>query len=106
MIIFSTPNAHSLEVQLLKNKSSTIDIEHISLLTPAAIHSIASRHGFNVEVILTPGNFDLELINTESVDIDIKIQTKILAKSEIQELIGKFGFSSHMKVALSKKRFD
>ena len=103
LIILSTPNAHSLEVQLLKSKSSTIDIEHISVLTPAAIHSIASRHGFKVEMISTPGNFDLELINTESVDIDININASMLAKIETQELISKFGFSSHMKIALSKK---
>jgi 2-polyprenyl-6-hydroxyphenyl methylase/3-demethylubiquinone-9 3-methyltransferase len=102
-IIFSTPNAHSLEVQLLKGKSSTIDIEHISLLTPAAVHSIANRHGFDVEIILMPGKFDLELINIEAFDLDIVIGTKLLTKSEIQELISKFGFSSHMKVALSKK---
>ena len=103
LIIISTPNSHSLEVQLLKNKSTTIDIEHISVLTPAAIHSLANRHGFKVEMISTPGNFDLELLNTESVDINIKVSTSRLAKSETQELISKFGFSSHMKIALSKK---
>jgi hypothetical protein len=50
-----------------------------------------------------PGKFDLELINIEAFDLDIVIGTKLLTKSEIQELISKFGFSSHMKVALSKK---
>jgi 2-polyprenyl-3-methyl-5-hydroxy-6-metoxy-1,4-benzoquinol methylase len=102
LIVLSTPNAHSLEVQLLKDKSSTIDIEHISVLTPAAIHSLASRHGLKVEAISTPGEFDLELLNTESIDIKIQDNQQLLDDSQLQGLVSELGFSSHMKVILSK----
>ena len=103
LIILSTPNAHSLEVQILKEESSTIDIEHISLLTPAALHSLANRHGLNVEAIATPGNFDIELINSGLKDIEIKSETIVKSQNETQEIISEFGFSSHMKIVLSKK---
>ncbi len=103
LIILSTPNAHSLEVQILKDESSTIDIEHISLLTPAALHSLANRHGLNVEAIATPGNFDIELINSGLKDIEIKSDTRVISRNETQEMVSEFGFSSHMKIVLSKK---
>lgn len=103
LIIISTPNAHSFEVQLLRDKSSTLDIEHISVLTPTAMHCLATRHGFKVEQISTPGNFDLELIETGSIQVKIEDGAKVLTREEIQALVSRFGFSSHMKIALSRE---
>ena len=100
LFIISTPNAHSLEVQQLKGNSTTLDIEHISVLTPAAIHSLAGKCNFKVLRIETPGEFDLEMIaqakssgNTEGKSISNQIS---------QDQIKEFGFSSHMKVVLRK----
>ncbi len=103
LMIFSTPNAYSLEVQLLKERSTTIDIEHISILTPMAIHSLANRHGFDVEAIITPGSFDLELIQNASADVELRSDSEESMGIKTQERISKYGFSSHMKTILKKK---
>jgi hypothetical protein len=100
LIVISTPNAHSLEVQLLRDGSTTIDVEHISVLTPAAVHSLAIRHGFEVQQILTPGSFDLELIQAAGIEVDVTDGSD--TEIEMQELISNFGFSSHMKIIMSK----
>jgi 2-polyprenyl-3-methyl-5-hydroxy-6-metoxy-1,4-benzoquinol methylase len=52
-LICSTPNAASLEVQQLRGDSNTLDIEHISVLTPLAVHQLASHNGFKVDFIIT-----------------------------------------------------
>jgi 2-polyprenyl-6-hydroxyphenyl methylase / 3-demethylubiquinone-9 3-methyltransferase len=96
--LFSTPNAHSLEVQILKDQSTTLDIEHISVLTPSAIHSIAGFAGLEVLEITTPGNFDMELIGNEISWIKENFSDDKIA--EFQDSIRRLCFSSHMKVVM------
>lgn len=100
LVVLSTPNAYSLEVQALRDFSTTIDIEHISILTPPAIHNLAIRNGFQVLEIATPGKFDIELLEEASVKLDVQIKGKRMLNRNLQNLIGKFGISSHMKVIL------
>jgi len=104
LMIFSTPNSHSMEVQLLKEKSTTVDIEHISILSPPGIHSLAKSCSLEVVEIETPGEFDLELIES-STPLDPKLfRAMRRTKSEIQELVSDFGFSSHMKIVLKNQK--
>jgi 2-polyprenyl-3-methyl-5-hydroxy-6-metoxy-1,4-benzoquinol methylase len=62
LLIFTTPNAHSIEVNYLKKDSTTIDIEHISVLTPPAIFNLASKTNFVVEILRSNGVLDTDLI--------------------------------------------
>jgi SAM-dependent methyltransferase len=95
LFVISTPNAHSIEVQLLKSESITLDIEHISVITPAAVHSLAARSGMKVLRIETPGEFDLELISKAENYANWGCG---LTQNEVRE----FNFSSHMKIVLEK----
>jgi 2-polyprenyl-3-methyl-5-hydroxy-6-metoxy-1,4-benzoquinol methylase len=97
-LLFSTPNAHSIEVQLLGDASTTLDIEHISVLTPSAIHSIAAFANLEVVEITTPGNFDLELISSELSDRFENFNLE--NSSDLQNFIKQSCISSHMKVVL------
>jgi SAM-dependent methyltransferase len=103
VMIFSTPNAHSIEVQLLRDKSTTLDIEHISVLSPAGIHSLAARSNLKVDEIITPGDFDVELLTEGSSVVKRVLETMNLGKETVQKKIAEFGFSSHMKTVLSKR---
>jgi SAM-dependent methyltransferase len=103
LFIISTPNAHSLEVQQLKGNSTTLDIEHISVLTPAAIHSLAGACNFKVLRVETPGEFDLEMIAQAKSSGNTEGKSGIPISNQIsQDQIKEFGFSSHMKVVLRK----
>lgn len=100
--LFSTPNAHSIEVQFLGDESTTLDIEHISVLTPSAIHSIAAFTNLEVVEISTPGNFDLELISSKFAD---RFDAFKLEKyPDLQNFIKASCLSSHMKVVLKPLR--
>jgi 2-polyprenyl-3-methyl-5-hydroxy-6-metoxy-1,4-benzoquinol methylase len=98
----TTPNAQSFEVQLLREKSTTIDIEHISVLAPSSLQALAQKCGFQILMNETPGVFDLELIRNDGAEIFLKSENFQLKDSEIQEFISASGFSSHQRVIMQK----
>jgi len=96
----STPNAKSIEVQLLKEMSTTLDIEHISVLSPASIQALGIRNNFKIVEISTPGFFDLELIRKAGGNCSVVQALEPLSAAETQEFIRSSGFSSHLKCVL------
>lgn len=104
--VFSTPNALSAEVLLLRGKSTTIDIEHISLLTPLSVFSMAAQCGFSVERVETPGKLDLELMSDKNVLSRLiyyffsKTWPSLLNK--LAKLISENLLSSHSRYSLQK----
>lgn len=66
LFIFSTPNALSLEVQILKEKSSTLDHEHITVMSLVGLAIGASNAGFKVRNLKASGSLDVELIQKAS----------------------------------------
>ena len=100
LFLATTPNASSLEVQFLQDSSSTIDIEHISVLTPSGVQALALRNGFKVNEVCTPGELDLELIRKKFPGFTIYFSEKT-KDQDIQMLIKSIGFSSHMRLILS-----
>ncbi len=104
LFLFSTPNAQSLEVQWTKNRTSTIDIEHITLLSPAAVTHLALRNGFNVRKIETNGKLDRELMANNGFNLKIEIDKKVVPAEDLQSYIADAGFSSNMQVILQAQR--
>ena len=104
LLVFSTPNAASLEVQVMRGESNTLDIEHISVLSSLAIHNLGTRYGFEIMTIATPGKFDIELME-EKLESKENFQAGFWGeqKSNLQGQISQMGFSSHMKAILRKK---
>ena len=98
----TTPNANSIEIQLLKSDSTSIDIEHISVLSPAGIQALSLLNGFRVEEIITPGKFDVELIREIHKEFSISTNHNLNPENS-QSLIQAMGFSSHMRCILSLK---
>lgn len=62
LFIFSTPNALSLEVQALRENSSTVDHEHITVMSLVGLALGASSAGFTVRRLEAAGSLDVELI--------------------------------------------
>jgi 2-polyprenyl-3-methyl-5-hydroxy-6-metoxy-1,4-benzoquinol methylase len=98
----STPNAQSIEVQLLKEKSTTVDIEHISILTPASIQALGLKNNFKIWEISTPGFFDVELLKKSGANCSATQSNQALTPEGMQNFIRTAGFSSHLKCILKK----
>lgn len=69
LLIISTPNSLSLEVNILKSLSTTVDHEHISIMSPIGLAICALDKGFSVRFLQAAGELDLELL-AESNAID------------------------------------
>lgn len=100
LIFASTPNSQSLEVLLLQGESTTVDIEHISILAPSSIYAIAGKTNCKVLEITTPGKFDVELMEKASTHLALSKKDQFMSNQTIQDFIEFSGFSSHMKVVL------
>ena len=100
----STPNAQSLEVQMLRHESTTIDIEHITVLTAASIHALCNRTGYEVIEITTPGELDLELINEAGTSFSLEYKKIVKNKQEIQSFVADSNLSSHSKIILTRRK--
>ena len=101
-LICSTPNAASIEIMFTQDNSNTVDLEHISLLSPSAIHNLAVKNGFRVEFLSTPGVFDIELISKSNILLNLLRKINKTIPLRLQEFITQSGFSSHMKFCLSR----
>lgn len=66
IFVFSTPNALSLEVQILRAKSTTLDHEHITVLSLVGLAMSAKAAGFLVRKIEAAGSLDIDLITKAS----------------------------------------
>ena len=98
----STPNAQSIEVQILKERSSTLDIEHITILTPASINALAAQGNYKVIEIKTPGSLDLELIKRGEGNFCLTQGGHVVSGQSTQGFISDSGLSSHMKLILMR----
>lgn len=63
IFVFSTPNSLSLEVQVLREHSTTLDQEHITVLSLVGLAISATRTGMIVRRLEAAGELDLELIS-------------------------------------------
>lgn len=96
LLICSTPNALSLEVGALSGDSTTIDIEHISLLTPVAISLLCIKNNFRLLSLETPGSFDVELIQ-QSNSLNLFKDLDSGESEVLQSILQKSFLSSHMR---------
>jgi 2-polyprenyl-3-methyl-5-hydroxy-6-metoxy-1,4-benzoquinol methylase len=104
--IFTTPNAHSIEINSLKERSISVDIEHISLLSPLSIHILALRNNFKVKCIEAKGLLDMELIKDGQVGQNIfrGILAFALFKANFQKYIKMWNLSSNMSCVLKSTK--
>jgi 2-polyprenyl-3-methyl-5-hydroxy-6-metoxy-1,4-benzoquinol methylase len=103
LLMFTTPNAQSLEVQWMKSRTMTIDIEHISLLSPASVTHLAYRNGLSVKKIETNGKLDREIMEKAGFQIKLFLDSVEIPQNDIQEMIANSGVSSNMQVILQNQ---
>jgi 2-polyprenyl-3-methyl-5-hydroxy-6-metoxy-1,4-benzoquinol methylase len=102
LVLLSTPNAASIEVQFLRELSTTLDIEHISVLTPQAMVFLATMSNFRILEMKTEGNLDVDLLARAGCEIRLVKNEVSVNESDLQKIISESGFSSNMQVTLQK----
>jgi 2-polyprenyl-3-methyl-5-hydroxy-6-metoxy-1,4-benzoquinol methylase len=114
VMIVSVPSAAGFDVMLLREKSSSVDVEHLNYFTPASLGRLFETCGFRTLEVLTPGKLDAELVRAKvlsgefSISNDPFLQAVLIdAWDEVgaafQEFLAQNRLSSHLWLVAQKR---
>jgi len=114
VMIVSVPSSGGFDVMLLKDKSSSVDVEHLNYFNPASLARLFESCGFKTLEVLTPGKLDAELVRTQvlsgafSVAADPFLQTVLVDRwdelgAAFQEFLAQNKLSSHLWLVAQKR---
>lgn len=110
-LMLTFPNYEGFDINLLKEKSVSVDHEHLNYFTGDSISILLEKTGFNVIDIKTPGMLDVDLVRKEIVNNNYNpekfIKNVCVDKfdtlgHEFQKFLSENGLSSHMMVIAKK----
>ena len=112
MCFLTTPNSKSFEVRELGSRSTTLGFTHLNLFTPESLSFLATRVGFEVLEVTTPGILDVDLVKrgyNEKATLQRSPFIQYLVeeasqeqKDNFQQFLMENNLSSHMWIALRK----
>lgn len=106
-LILSTPNERSVETRKLGTDSSNILFDHVRLYNPRSIQRLLERNGFRAIEIVTPGQLDVDRLQTylktrpEAFSQDTALALILQdeqAAYDFQTFLQQHLLSSHMRV--------
>ena len=112
LIAFTCPNGEGFDVQLLKERSDTIDHEHLNYFNLDSIKILLKKNNFEIIEISTPGKLDVDIVKSKisqkknNVELN-KFYKKIFFDQKISDNFQKFitdnYLSSNMWIVAKKK---
>jgi 2-polyprenyl-3-methyl-5-hydroxy-6-metoxy-1,4-benzoquinol methylase len=107
LLVLTCPNVHGFDIEVLQEKSISIDPEHLNYFHPESLSLLLNKHGFEVLECKTPGKLDAELVRKKVLDKEYDLSDQPFLKriliDEWDELGDKFQrflaenmMSSHM----------
>lgn len=114
LIIVSVPSCGGFDVMLLKEKSSSVDVEHLNYFNPESLATLFEACGYATIEVLTPGKLDAELVRAKvlsgefSVASDPFLRTVLIDRwdelgTAFQQFLSNNRLSSHLW-SVAKKR--
>lgn len=107
LLYLSCPNANSVEISLLGERSCAVDIEHVNLFTAEGLKKLFENRGFELLHYHTPGLIDVDLIRKSLTKEDpeflhLMFQGKDSRLDLLQNFISSSNMSSHMCLTFRK----
>lgn len=114
LLIITCPNGEGFDIQVLKEKSDSIDHEHLNYFNPASIQQLYARAGFKVIQLNTPGKLDVDIVVNKIKKNKIKAIGDFVCefilnskdqkvKANFQKFLTKNNLSSNMWLVATKK---
>ena len=113
-MILTCPNGMGFDIQILKEKSDSIDHEHLNYFNPYSIEKLFKTCNFKILEIFTPGQLDVDLVRNKILDKkfnlnnnfflnDIIVKNYETKGNEFQKYLINNKLSSNMWVVAQKK---
>jgi 2-polyprenyl-3-methyl-5-hydroxy-6-metoxy-1,4-benzoquinol methylase len=113
VMIVSVPSCAGFDVQLLREKSSSVDVEHLNYFSPQSLSGLFARTGFKTLEVLTPGKLDAELVRNKVLEgaftlADPFLKTVLIDRwnelgGPFQDFLAANALSSHLWVVAQKQ---
>ena len=65
------------DIQLLKEKSDSIDHEHINYFNPSSIKKLFKSSGYKILEVFTPGQLDVDLVRNKILDKKFNLKNNL-----------------------------
>ncbi len=115
LLAFTTLTISGLDLQVLWERARNIfPPDHVNLISIEGLERLATRAGFTIQELSTPGHLDLELLadelpNDPAIPRFLRYlftRRDAAARRELQELLQKHRLSSHVRGVLRKRGGD
>jgi 2-polyprenyl-3-methyl-5-hydroxy-6-metoxy-1,4-benzoquinol methylase len=115
LLVLSCPNVKGFDVMQLKERSDTVDVEHLNYFHPVSLRRLVAESGFDVLQILTPGLLDAELVRKKALAGEYSLKRsqflrRVLIEdwdrlgASFQQFLAENNLSSHMWLVARKPR--
>ncbi len=81
LFVVSCPNGQGFDVITLKEKSNTIDHEHLNYFNPSSLQLLFKSNGFEVLEVLTPGVLDADIVRNTILEGEYKVDDQPFLKT-------------------------
>jgi len=78
ILVITCPNGQGYDIQILKEKSSSIDHEHLNYFNPTSIQALFKRSGYKIVEIFTPGQLDVDIIINKMKNENFKMKNDFI----------------------------
>jgi 2-polyprenyl-3-methyl-5-hydroxy-6-metoxy-1,4-benzoquinol methylase/Zn ribbon nucleic-acid-binding protein len=107
LLVITCPNVRGFDIEILQEKASAVDAEHLNYFHPRSLAALLERSGFDLLETRTPGRLDAEIVRKRALagDIDLSdqpfLETVLLDEWErlggaFQDFLADNGLSSNM----------
>ncbi len=114
VMVVSVPACSGFDVMVLKEKSSSVDVEHLNYFHPASLSRLFSSCGFDTLEVQTPGKLDAELVRNKVLEGAISLENDPFLKTVLidrwaevggafQDFLAENKLSSHLWLTAKKR---
>ena len=111
ILLMTTPNGQSLEVERLGEKSNVLPFDHVRIYNPGSMRTVLNRAGFGVEQVETPGKLDVQILRRWQISGGFDPDPPLRFILEDERLSARFQdylrancLSSHMRILARRPR--
>ncbi len=114
VMVVSVPACSGFDVMVLKEKSSSVDVEHLNYFHPASLSRLFDSCGFDTLEVQTPGKLDAELVRNKVLEGEFSLANDPFLKTVLidrwaevggafQDFLAANQLSSHLWLTAKKR---
>jgi 2-polyprenyl-3-methyl-5-hydroxy-6-metoxy-1,4-benzoquinol methylase len=102
LLVLTCPNFEGFDIQVLRELSTAVDLEHLNYFTPASLCHLVERFGFRLVEVSTPGKLDAELVRKAVLRGNLDLEAQPFLQTVLVDRWDELGEAFQQFLAASK----